>query len=202
MSALEPLPSMKLAAVLSVCLCLAVGAAAQPTENSWLDRPLRNWNDPAKGIQPGMATGQQIAEVAKRCNLSIRRDTPAQRALAEAGWLPYLHVDRQIVQGDVEIVGGMTQADGMCRPMDYHIFVFVGDRLAGTLSPLPMVSRTDGAISAVRLAPDDTIAAEFARYADRDPLCCPSSRVNVRYRIDRNGPQAVVVPISVQVSRP
>ena len=120
-----------------------------------------------------MPTGEKIAEVAKRCKLSIRRDTPAQRALAEAGWLPYLHVDREIVQRDVEIVGGMTEADGMCRPMDYNIFVFVGGRLAGTLSPLLMTSRTDGAIGAVRLAPDDTIAAEFARYADRRRALLP-----------------------------
>ena len=63
-----------------------------------------------------MPTGETIAELAKRCNLPVRRDTPAQRALAEAGWLPYLHVDREIVQRDVEIVGGMAEADGMCRP--------------------------------------------------------------------------------------
>jgi LppP/LprE lipoprotein len=193
---------MKLATALSVCFCLTVGAAGQSPEKSWLDRPLKNWNDPARGIQPGMATGEQIAEMAKRCNLSIRRDTPAQRALAEAGWFPYLHVDREIVQRDVEIVGGMTQADGMCRPMDYNIFVFAGGRLAGTLSPLPMMSRTDGAIGAVRLAPDDTIAAEFARYADRDALCCPSGRVTVRYRIDQKGSLTVVVPESVQATRP
>ena len=28
------------------------------------------------------------------------------------------------------------------------------------------------------------ITAEFARYAATDPLCCPSSRVTVRYRAD------------------
>lgn len=89
-----------------------------------------------------------------------------------------------------------------CRPMDFNVFVFVGGQLAGTLSPLLMMSRGDGAIGAVRLAPDDTIAAEFARYADRDALCCPSGRVTVRYHIDRNGPLAVVVPVSMRATRP
>ena len=111
-------------------------------------------------------------------------------------------MDRDVAQRDVEIVAGMAEADGMCRPMDFNVFVFVGGQLAGTLSPLQMASRGDGAIGAVRLAADDAIAAEFARYADRDALCCPSSRVTVRYRIDRTGPKAVVVPVSVQVTRP
>jgi hypothetical protein len=149
-----------------------------------------------------MATGEAIAAMSKRCNLSVRRDTPGQRALADAGWLPYLHVDREIAQRDVEIVAGMAEADGMCRPMDFNVFVFVGGQLAGTLSPLLMTSRGDGAIGAVRLAPDDTIAAEFARYTDRDALCCPSGRISVRYRIDRKGPQAVVVPVSITATRP
>ena len=89
--------------------------------------------------------------------------------------------DRQIVQRDVEIVGGLAGADGMCRPADFNVFVFVNGRLAGTLSPDAMVSRTDGSIGGgVRLGPDDTIAAEFSRFASDDPLCCPSRRVTVR----------------------
>jgi LppP/LprE lipoprotein len=193
---------MNVARPLAFLLCFTAAVTAQPTEDSWLDRPLTNWNAPAKPVPQAMPTGETIREVAKRCHVSAKRDTPAQRALADAGWLPYLHVDREIVQRDVEIVAGMTEADGMCRPMDFNIFVFVGGQLAGTLSPSLMTSRGDGAIGAVRLAPDDTMAAEFARYADRDALCCPSSRVTVRYRIDRTGPRAVVVPVSVHVTRP
>ena len=104
---------------------------------------------------------------------------------------------------NVEIIGGLAGADGMCRPTSYNVFVFVNGQLAGTLSPEPMDSRTDGSIGgAIRLAPDDTIDAGFARYTDKDPLCCPSSHVTVRYRIDRKVTPPVVVPVSVRVTRP
>jgi hypothetical protein len=169
---------------------------------SWLDRPLSNWNNPTRSLEHAMPTGETIAEVAARCGSPIRRETAGERALADAGWLPFRPFDRQVLQRDVEIVGGMAGADGMCRPQDFNIYVFVNGHLAGALSPALMRSRVDAAIGAVRLAQDDTIAAEFARYLDKDALCCPSSRVTVRYRIDRTGRLPVVVPVSVQVTRP
>jgi hypothetical protein len=128
------------------------------------------------------------------------RDTAAQRALADSGWVPYLHVDRQIVEGEVEILAGLTGADGMCRPTGFNVFVFVAGRFAGTLSPVPMTSRLDGSIGPVRLAPDGTIAADFARYGSDDPLCCPSSHVAIRYAIDRTR-QPVVVPTGSPIPR-
>ena len=142
------------------------GPAGQSAK-SWLDRPLTNWNKPAKAVPRGMPADESIAEMAIRCDLRVRRGTAAEGTLADNGWLPFLHVDREIIQGDVEIVGGMADADGMCRPVKFNVFVFVGGQLAGTLSPVLMSSRTDGSIGAVRLAADDTIAAEFARYTDR-----------------------------------
>lgn len=183
----------------TVCCAIVTAAAIAQSSKGWLDRPLKSWNGSANAIpRAEPAEDEPVAEVATRCTGAARHGTAAERALADAGWLPYLHVDRQIVQGDVEIVGGMAGADGMCRPVDFNVFVFVGSTFAGTLSPLPMTSRTDGAIGAVRVAPDDTISADFARYEDRDALCCPSSRVSVRYRIDRTGKRPVVVPVSVQ----
>ena len=90
----------------------------------------------------------------------------------------------------------------MCRPADFNVFVFVNGRLAGTLSPDAMVSRTDGSIGGgVRLGPDDTIVADFSRFAREDPLCCPSRRVTVAYRIDRSAKPPVVVPVSVRATR-
>ncbi|HKY21096.1 MAG TPA: LppP/LprE family lipoprotein [Vicinamibacterales bacterium] len=188
------------ALVLTCLLCIAAAPAAQSAEG-WLDRPLASWNEPAQPLPRSMPTDETIAELAIRCDLRIRRGTPAERALADNGWLPFLHLDRQIVQGDVEIVGGMSEADGMCRPSEFNMFVFVAGRLAGTLSPLLMSSRTDGVVGAVRLAADETISAEFARYRDSDPLCCPSSRVSVRYRIERKSAESVVVPVSIQIIR-
>ena len=46
------------------------------------------------------------------------------------------------------------------------------------------------------------ITAEFSRFASTDPLCCPSSRVTVRYRIDRTAAGPVVVPVEVRNTRP
>jgi hypothetical protein len=194
--------SLGLLGVVSTALLSAQLSLAQTAAKSWLDRPLKNWNGSAKAVPRVMPAGATIAEVAKRCKMSTLRDTPGQRALANAGWLPYLHLDREIVQRDVEIIAGLIEADGMCRPMKFNVFVFVGGQLAGTLSPEAMMSRLDGMIGAVRLAADEAIVAEFARYTDRDALCCPSGRVTVRYRIDRTGSQAVVVPLSVNVTRP
>ena len=126
--------------------------------------------------------------------------TPAERAVDAAGWIPFLNYDQRVVQDDVEIVGGMRRADGMCRPEMYNLFVFVGGQFAGLLSPTPMTSRLDGSSGAVRLRVPD-ISAEFVRYMSTDPLCCPSSRVTVRYRIESQGTKPVVVPVDVRTTR-
>ena len=176
---------------------------AQAPEKSWLDGLLSNWNKPGRAMPRAVLNGETIAEITKRCSsLTMIRNTPGERAVADAGWLPFHMFDRQIVQRDVEIVGGLAGADGMCRPTDFNIFVFVNGRLAGTLSPAEMHSRSDSSIGgAIRLADDDTIAAGFARYTDADPLCCPSTNVTVRYRIDRKVAPPVVVPVSVRPTR-
>jgi hypothetical protein len=193
---------VKFALLLCGTLLFTASAVAQKAEDGWLDRPLSNWNNPNRPIERAMPTGETIAEMAKRCDSPLRQSTEGERALANAGWLPFRPFDRQILQRDVEILGGMAEADGMCRPQEFNIFVFVKGELAGTLSPALMASRTDGAVGAIRLADDDTIAAEVVRYLEKDALCCPSSRVTVRYRIDRTAPRPVVVPVSVQVTRP
>lgn len=187
----------------AVALLMTTTALAQAPEPSWLDRPLSNWNKPGRALPRAMPDGETIAEITKRCtDMRMLRSSPGERALADAGWLPFHMFDRQIAERDVEIVGGLAGVDGMCRPVDFNVFVFVGGQLAGTLSPAAMFSRSDGSISgAIRLAEDDTISAEFARYAEPDPLCCPSGRVTVRYRIDRKATPPVVVPVSAQPTR-
>ena len=187
---------------ISIALLFATAALAQTAEPTWLDRPLSNWNKAAMTLPRAVPNGERMAETMKRCaDMRTLRSTPGERALAEAGWVPFHLFDRQMMQRDVEIVGGLAGADGMCRPVDFNAFVFVGGRFAGTLSPGEMSSRNDGSVAAIRLAEDDTIAAEFARYAESDPLCCPSGRVTVRYRIDRKAVPPVVVPVSTQPTR-
>lgn len=189
---------------IAIALLLSTPVAAQAPEQNWLDRPLSNWNIPGRAMPRAVPNGDTIAEITKRCTyLPLLRTTAGERALADAGWLPFHIFDRQILQRDVEIVGGLAGADGMCRPVNFNIFVFVNGRLAGTLSPANMQSRTDGSIDGgIRLAEDDTIAAGFARYVEADPLCCPSGRITVRYRINRSVTPPVVVPVRLRPTRP
>jgi hypothetical protein len=187
---------------IAFALFLTGAVFAQAPEPSWLDRPLSNWNTPGRALPRAVPTNETATEMAKRCAFPPPlRGTPGEQALADAGWRPFHLFDRQIVQRDVEVVGGLAASDGMCRPLHFNAFVFVNGRLAGTLSPSDMDSRTDGSIGVARLAEDDTIAAEFARFAKTDPLCCPSARVTVRYRIDRQTTPPIVVPVSVRETR-
>jgi hypothetical protein len=62
--------------------------------------------------------------------------------------------------------------------------VFLGGRFAGLLSPAPMRTRTDGAVVALRLLSETTVEAEYSRYLEQDPLCCPSRTTVVRFRIE------------------
>jgi hypothetical protein len=183
---------------------LAMGTlAAQTPQQMWLDRPLANWNAPGRTMPRAKGFEETTAGIAKRCAFQPgAATTPGEQEVAAAGWLPFHMFDRRIVQGDVEIVGGLAAADGMCRPDMFNVFVFVAGKLAGTLSPEVMRPRSDGSIGgAVRLAGDGTIAAEFARYTEPDPLCCPSTRVTVRYHIDRTSGAPVVVPVAIAPTR-
>ena len=184
-------------------LLFSAGVAAQAPKAAWLDRPLTNWNAPGGTMPRAVVTGETVAEIAKRCAFQpMAQRTAGEQIVAGAGWVPFHMFDRQIVQRDVEIVGGLSGADGMCRPDNFNVFVFVGGKLAGTLAPGVMRPRSDGSIGgAIRLAEDDTIAAEFARYEEPDPLCCPASRVTVRYRIDRKASVPVVVPVAIAPTR-
>lgn len=188
---------------MAFALLFTTTGLAQTPAPAWLDRPLSNWNVPGRTMPAAVPNGETIAEITKRCPfLPMMRNTPGERAVADAGWLPFHMFDRQIIQRDVEIVGGLAGADGMCRPVPFNVFVFVSGQLAGTLSPVEMASRGDGSIGgAIRLADPGTIAAEFARYAEPDPLCCPSGRITVRYRIDRSATPPVVVPVAVRPTR-
>jgi hypothetical protein len=168
---------------------------------AWLDRPLQNWNAPGAPVPPARAaTDESLAEVSARCQIAPRATSAAERAVGSAGWLPFLLFDREITGHGVEVVGGMTAADGMCRPMEFHAFVFVDGTFAGTLTPHPTSSREDGVFGAVRLLDHETVSAEFARYTSADALCCPSRRMTARFTITR-GSAPVVSPADVRTTR-
>ena len=68
----------------------------------------------------------------------------------------YRHLDQLLEKGDVEVIGGMTGATPGCEPTLFNLFVFVGGRFAGTVSPTRMMPSRDGAAGAVRIISDDT----------------------------------------------
>ena len=76
----------------------------------------------------------------------------------------------------------------MCRPRQYQEFVFVRGIFAGTLSPVPMDSRTDGALGRVTIPAADRVQAEYSRYGATDPLCCPSRITTVVFEIEKQPP--------------
>jgi hypothetical protein len=115
---------------------------------------------------------------------------PEDKAVMDAGWS--LVGSLQIYSG-VAVMAGASGADGMCRPLNLQVFVFVDGRFAGTLSPEPMRPRTDGMLSGVQLY-GQTLRATYQRYSDKDPLCCPSRESNVIFRVDGK----LAVPESVQ----
>lgn len=193
--------SIVFAAAALLILTLTAAGAQNNRPESWLDRPLVTWNKPGDAVPKAPASDEANASVISRCKLTPTRSTMPERAVESAGWIPFWNFDQQLVRDDIEIVGGMRAADGMCRPVTYNLFVFVGGRFAGVLSPAPMTSRLDGSSGAVRM-PLPAITAEFARYKADDPLCCPSSRVTVRYRIDRTSAGPVVAPVEIRTTRP
>jgi hypothetical protein len=196
-------PMNRLLTACAAVLAIAGAASAQAPPASWLDRPLTNWNKAVEQVPapPAAPAGSESRSViVSRCKLTPPKSTAAERAVDAAGWIPFWNFDQQLLRDDVEIVGGMGGADGMCRPTGYNLFVFVGGRFAGSLSPTPMGSRLDSSSGAVRL-PLPNITADFARYTSTDPLCCPSAHVRVTYRIERSATGPLVVPTDVKATR-
>jgi len=174
----------------AVLLCGAV--QAQPA--SWLDQATpASWNEPGEAIPTApRAEGNDDP----RCRAQARPpQLRADRLLRERGW--------DLVgayQGgwNALVIAGTAAYDGMCRPLQYQYFVFVHGRFAGTLSPRPMDSRTDGALGRVWLQSGTRLIAEYLRYAPNDALCCASRTTRVDF--DLSAAEALVRPLSAATS--
>ena len=162
---------------------------------AWLDdeRPAR-WHARSPVIPPPPRVDGNNDP---RCRESERpAETAEDKQVATKGWRLFHEY-----QGgwNVKVIWALSSYDGMCRPLGYQAFVFVRGAYAGTLSPDAMNSRTDASLSSVQLAAPrvagDLLVATFQRYTDSDPLCCPSRRTVVRYRIDRVQGAPVVAPV-------
>ncbi len=172
---------MRLKLLVALLLTLGTLPAAPPAsaQQTWLDAPLINWNPPGRPLPAASPSGAGSRD--PQCVSRERAPaTPEDRQVVAAGWGLWATYQ---AGWDVTIVQGTSDYDGMCRPMGYQAFVFYRGQFAGTVSPVPMASRYDGALSDVRYFPEQLIAT-FVRYADTDPLCCPSRpSVTATYRV-------------------
>ncbi|UFP92702.1 LppP/LprE family lipoprotein [Gloeobacter morelensis] len=183
----------------AAALALAAPAAAQAptTDTSWLDQPLVNWNRPGAAV-PKAPKPEGDAPTVGRCAEQVRLPaSAADRAVVGAGWK--LFGPLQIFSG-TSLVMAAASVDGMCRPMQYQAFVFVNGKFAGTLSPVVMNSRTDGASQIIYLTNPGFLNVAFSRYTEQDALCCPSRTSLVGYKIERRGKQSLLVPAGVSTN--
>ena len=157
-----------------------VSAKQAHGQDSWLDQPLVNWNRYA-GSLPKLPRPAQDHYVDRRCRRELRKPVgAAEKALVRRGWMLFgpVHSYHQ-----TRVVMGLSGFDGMCRPTGFQAFVYWEGRYAGTLSPLLMNSRTDGALSDIHLKSVRSISVDFVRYKESDPLCCPSGLSTVVYTL-------------------
>ncbi len=178
-----------LVAAFAVLLSFNVHAGAQ-SSYSWLDaKPMPNWNSRSRAI---LQTGKMPAGELARCGKFVRQPTlAADKLLAKYGWTL---VGPAQVYGKTTIVSWAQGFDGMCRPRSFQTMVFVGNRVAGTLSPAPMDSRTDGSLVNVKMTSETTLTAEYVRYRASDALCCPYKTEAVTFIIKPDGANFLLVP--------
>jgi heat shock protein HslJ len=138
-------------------------------QSDWLDMsPLPNWNTRSRDI---LQTEKISADELKHCGVTIRQPSLAQDfLLTKMNWTL---VGAAQVHGKTTVIGTAGAFDGMCRPLEFQMRVFVGNRVAGTLSPAPTDARTDGSLVGVKMTTGTTLTAEYLRYRESDPLCCP-----------------------------
>lgn len=185
--------------VIVVAVSMVFGHAAagrsQGNDRSWLDQAKpAAWNKPGTPVPVGPKV-----EVA------------ADPRCREAARPPQLNEDKRVNEQGWDLVGafqggwemvvirGTAGYDGMCRPRQYQDFVFVRGAFAGTLSPQPMDSRTDGALQRVTLQSATRMTVEYARYSATDPLCCPSRTTRVVFDLAADG---IVRPVSAATAKP
>jgi hypothetical protein len=170
----------------------AAGAAQAPGPGDWLEQATpSNWNQPAASVPAAPAS---TGDTDPRCGAQERSsESPVEDQVVAAGWRLF---NAARVGWGLWIVDGLVGYDGMCRPIQFQTFVFADGQLAGTLSPTPMDSRTDGVGRVIDVRGPGNLSGQFVRYVATDPLCCPSSTFSVEYAVDRTGDAPVLVPLS------
>lgn len=173
--------------------CLPLISHSQTRAARWLDgsKPVA-WNKPGLTVP---AAPKIAGPIDARCREAARPSQLAEdKQVTARGWdlAGAYHGGWEIV-----VIRGTAGYDGMCRPQQYQDFVFVRGAFAGTLSPEPMNSRSDGAITQVTLQSPTRLTGEYTRYAATDALCCPSRTTTVTFDVTSD---AVVRPLSTFTS--
>lgn len=161
-------------------------------QSDWLDiKPLPNWNSRSRAI---LQTEKMSSGELAQCGKFVRQPTlAADKLLAKYGWTL---VGAAQVYGKTTVVTTASGFDGMCRPRGLIARVFVGNRVAGTLSPGPTDSRTDGSLVNVKMTSETTLTAEYVRYRASDALCCPWKTEAVTFVIKPDGANFLLTPES------
>ena len=161
-------------------------------QSDWLDmQPLPGWNERKRAI---LQTKKISPAELKRCGIVVRQPTLAQDfLLTKMNWTL---TGAAHVYGKTTVVTAAEAFDGMCRPLKFDTYVFVGNRVAGTLSPGQMDSRTDGSLVNVQLTGEKNLTAEYVRYRASDALCCPYKTEAVTFVIKPDGANFLLVPES------
>jgi hypothetical protein len=182
-------PSALLSGMLAIAVLSGNSVAIAVEGGDWLEaETIENWNTPGADV-PTAPT--QEGTNFEACQQAIRSpQVPEDAAVTAAGWQLYGPVQ---LYGETTVVTGMANADGMCRPMVHQAFVFVDGEFAGTLSPEPMNSRTDGNLFAIDLITDEFLRGAYQRYEPEDALCCPSSENYLFFNIEEEAGEPVVV---------
>lgn len=170
--------------------------AAGHAQDAWLDEEKpAGWNEPGMRL-PDAPT--RVEPIDPRCRELARPPELRQDSqVVDVGW--------DLVGGfhggwDIIVIRGTANYGGMCRPWQYQAFVFVDGIFAGTLSPETMNSRTDSALGQVWIQNAARITAQYMRYTEDDPLCCPSSTTSVEFDIATTNQGPVVNPSSTYTS--
>ncbi|EAZ92569.1 hypothetical protein CY0110_23421 [Crocosphaera chwakensis CCY0110] len=175
--------------LVTTSLLLTSTTFAQTNPNgSWLDQE-ENWNKPNNSIPKAPV---ETATNFESCQHTIRPAVlPEDKLVKAAGWTL---ANAAQIYGSTTIITGMTDADGMCRPMNFQVFVFTDGKFSGTLSPIPMTSRTDGSLFKVDLYRESMIDASFNRYLPTDAQCCASRESRIFYQVNTNTDAPFLVP--------
>jgi hypothetical protein len=183
-------------ALVALAVCAWLPASADEP-GAWLEAsPVVNWNAPGAAVP---AAPPRHPEVDPRCGAQERTsESEEEDQVVAAGW--HLFNAARVGWG-LRTVDALVDYDGMCRPNQFQGFVFVDGQFAGTISPAPMDSRTDGSGRLLDVRGPATLSGQFVRYTASDPLCCPSSVFFVEYTVDRSGLAPLLVPRSSTPTR-